>query len=244
MAFILGSLVSEPFATAQMGTPFLQEEIDAIEEIIEKMQEQLKNIRVAWVNVTHTPPGFAKDTFTGGIFQGNTSSIVELCNAGDVVTWNATHWVCDDIGVVAPNVILLHYDQTGQELVPATAGTVFKLIAEWKIEKDPALDYIGITTILYDSSVYANIFGDVDIGWYKSVDEISWKKISRISASTGAFEVKNEFEFINDFPSKINYIAFGTTNPSAVGGPDGKVKDFSGTMTIHLPPGQSLMRLK
>jgi len=168
------------------------------------------------------------------------------CDNKQLAQVKGNSWKCsnpEDIGGVASNVILLHYDQTGQELVPASAGAVFKLIAEWKIEKDPALDYNGITTILYDSSVYANIFGDVDIGWYRSVDGMSWKKIIRISASTGAFEVKNIFDFQNNFLPEINYIAFGTTNPSAVGGPVGKVKDFSGTMTIHLPPGQSLVQI-
>ncbi len=95
MAFIIGSIVSAPSVAAPTGgAALLAEQVAEIKKIIAEMQDQLKNIRVAWVNVTHTPPGFAKDTNMGGIFQGNTSSIVEPCNAGDTVTWDETQWVC------------------------------------------------------------------------------------------------------------------------------------------------------
>ncbi len=95
MSFIIGSIVSLPSAAApEGGAALLAEEMEAIQEIIAGMQDQLSNIRVAWVNVTHVPSGFTNDTFTGGIFQGNTSAIAEPCQAGDAVTWNGNQWVC------------------------------------------------------------------------------------------------------------------------------------------------------
>jgi len=272
MAFILGSLVSAPSVAAPTGgAALLAEQVAEIEDIIRGMQDELNNLHVPWGNVTNTPLGFAKDTNTGGIFQGNTSSIVEPCNAGDTVTWDGaqwvcsiplsglncdpnqivkwdgTRWVCVDIGAsIAPNVLLLHYTQSSTEFLSIHAPGAppdFTLLAKWKIEKtDPAFAHV---LVLNDSSVYANMKGNVDIGWYRSVDGTTWESISTIDPADErpvSFTIFQLFDIQSSISSEINYIAFAAANPFDEGD-DGEVKDFSGTITIHLPASESLTRI-
>jgi len=243
MSFIIGSIVSAPSVAAPTGgAALLAEQVAEIKWIIQSMQDELNNLHVPWGNVTGKPVGFANATNLGGIFQNSTSTVTEPCDVGDVVTWNGTHWVCDDIGTGLPsNIVVLHYEQRGLVTVPST--TVLPDLNEltvWKILKDADFAH-DASTVLYDSSVYANINGDIDIGWYKSKDGTIWKVIDDISAFTSTLVVEEEFGFQLSFSSEINYIAFGTANSGGTSA--GQVKDFSGTITIHLPPGQSLMKL-
>ena len=213
MSFIIGSIVSAPSVAAPVGgAALLAEQVEEIKWIIQEMQDELNNLHVPWGNVTGKPVGFANATNPEGIFQNSTSTIAEPCNAGDVVTWNGTHWICDDIGVVASNVVVLHYEQRTMVTVPSTTLLPdLNELAVWKIDKDSTFAHDS-STILYDSSVYANINGDIDIGWYKSKDGTIWKVIDDISAFTSTFVVKQEFGFQLSFSSQINYIAFGTAN--------------------------------
>jgi len=271
MAFILGSLVSAPSVTAPTGgAALLAEQVTEIEGIIRGMQDELNNLHVPWGNVTAKPVGFATDTNPGGIFQNSSSTIAEPCNAGDTVTWDGaqwvcsiplsglncdsnqivkwdvTQWVCADIGAsIAPNVILLHYAQSSTEfLSPHATGAPldFTLLAKWKIEKaDPNFAY---ELLLYDLSIYANMKGNVEIGWYRSVDGTTWKSIRDISPFERpvSFTVFRDSDIESSIPSEINYIAFAAANPFDEGS-NGEVKDFSGTVTIHLPASESLTRI-
>jgi len=149
----------------------------------------------------------------------------------------------------APNVLLLHYEQSDPVSVPSTIILPDLIeLAVWKIVKDDTFVYDDASTPLFDSSVFANIIGNVDIGWYKSSDTtfsptgMSWNTIHEISASNFGYEVQSNFIPQSSLSSQTNFIAFGTANPFDEG--DGNVvKDFSGTMTIHLLPGQSLVRI-
>jgi len=151
----------------------------------------------------------------------------------------------------APNVLLLHYEQSDLVQVPSTTQLPEQLIelAVWEIEKDTAFVYdIKSSTPLFDSSVFANIKGNVDIGWYKSSDTtfsttgMSWNTIHDASASNFGFEVESDFIPQSSLSSQTNFIAFGAAYSGTEGDP-GEVKDFTGTVTIHLLPGQSLNKI-
>ncbi|MCH7940623.1 MAG: hypothetical protein IH842_01450 [Thaumarchaeota archaeon] len=215
----------------------MQAEIDAINMLIKDMQDELKNIHVPWVNVTGIPTGFADN------IDNDTLSQISFCTTNQIVKWNGTHWVCADIGAsIAPNVLLLHYAQsTPVTLIPEE----FVILAEWKIEKadsDPAFAH---ELIVYDLSVYANIDKNVNIGWYKSEVggplRADWKFHDGIIAVHSDFAVRQRSDNQNSIISKYNYIAFAIENPP--GETDGVVKDFSGTVTIHLPGSESLVKL-
>jgi len=167
------------------------------------------------------------------------------CSQKQLAQVKGNSWKCsnpEDIGGVASNVVVLHYERSSPVTVPSTTLLPDLIeLAVWKIVKNPAFVYDEASTILYDSSVFADINGDIDIGWYKSKDGTIWKTIDDISASTGTFKVRSEFGFQTSISSQIDFIAFGTAN--SFGSSAGVVKDFSGTITIHLPPGQSLMRI-
>jgi len=234
MAFILGSLVSAPSVYAPQGEPFLfmQAEIDAINLLIKDMQDELKNIHVPWVNVTGIPTGFADN------IDNDTLSQISFCTTNQIVKWNGTHWVCADIGAsIAPNVILLHYAQsTPVEL----SLNDFKILAKWQIVKTGgAGDYVRI---LYDSSVYATMEGNVEIGWYRSVDETTWEFFEGVEGSPVSFEAKERFTPFDTLIPKYNFIAFAAKYPFDEGDPS-MVKDFSGAITIHLPGSESLSRI-
>jgi len=235
MAFILGSLVSAPSVYAPQGEPFvfLEGEIEAIKLLIEELNAKLENVVVKWVNVADKPSGFADD-----IDNDTLSEISGSCTTNQIVKWNGTHWVCADIGAsLAPNVILLHYAQSTEVELDLSE---FKIFAEWEIVKTGgASEY---DRVLYDSSVYANTEGNVEIGWYRSEDRTTWDFFEGFSLSNTTFEPKEVFKIDNTLPSKYNFIAFAAKNTvdEAV---LGKVKDFSGTVTIHLPGNESLVKL-
>jgi len=150
------------------------------------------------------------------------------------VTWD---------NVVDKPYVVLHHEQSDSVPVPSTIYSPALIeLAVWKIVKDSALVYDDTSTVLFDSSVYANINGNVEIGWYKSNDRITWDTIDDISVETSEFRVKSENDPGFTISSQTNFIAFGTANLFDEG-PDSMVKDFSGTMTIHLPPGQSLDKI-
>ena len=140
---------------------------------------------------------------------------------------------------------VLHYAQSSTEfLSPHATGAPpdFTLLAKWKIEKaDPTFAH---ELVLYDSSVYANMKGNVDIGWYRSVDGTTWVSISTIDPDKRpvSFTIFQLFDTDNFLLSKYNYIAFAAANPLDEGS-NGEVKDFSGTVTIHLPASESLTRI-
>jgi len=245
MAFILGSLVSASSVSAASGTPFvfMQAEIDAINLLIKDMQDELKNIHVPWVNVTGIPTGFADN------IDNDTLSQISFCATNQIVKWNGTHWICADIGAsIAPNIVVLHYEQNSLVTVPKTTVRPDLLkLAVWKIEKNSTFAH-DVTRVIFDSSVYANVkqpspsspFCAIQIGWYKSEDGMDWRKsISIITATNDIFDQKPLFVTQNFLESESNFIAFGTRN-SGTCDSDGVVKEFSGTLTIHLSPGQSL----
>jgi hypothetical protein len=89
IAFVAGSSgIGYSFAEPN-GTPFLQEEIDAIIEIIEDLQDQLDNIHVAWVNVTDKPAGFADD------IDNDTLALLD-CSVDQIVKHNGEQWKCSE----------------------------------------------------------------------------------------------------------------------------------------------------
>jgi uncharacterized protein YjbI with pentapeptide repeats len=87
---ILFNLTSD-VAYAQQGTPFLQEEIDAIIEIIQDIQDQLDNITVTWSNIDNKPLGFADDIDNDTLMEISTS-----CTIDQIAKWNGTQWNCAD----------------------------------------------------------------------------------------------------------------------------------------------------
>ena len=132
---------------------------------------------------------------------------------------------------------VLHYEQSTEVELKLSEFIIF---AEWEIVKTGgASEY---DRVLYDSSVYANIEGNVEIGWYRSDDGTTWDFFEGFSVSNTTFETKQEFKIDNTLASKYNFIAFAAKNTvdEAV---LGKVKDFSGTVTIHLPGNESLVKL-
>ena len=142
-----------------------------------------------------------------------------------------------DLAGQPPPVTILHFEQSTKEFL---SPTEFILLAKWEIVKnDPAFVQ---ELILYDSSVYAKTKGNVNIGWYRSVDGITWQFFEGIISSTVSFEVKREFDSQNTISSSINFIAFAIENP-ATEGSISEVEDISGAVTIHSPPGQSLTKI-
>ena len=87
---ILFNLTSD-VAYAQQGTPFLQEEIDAIIEIIQDIQDQLDNITVTWVNIDNIPSGFADDIDNDTLMEISTS-----CTIDQIAKWDGIQWNCAD----------------------------------------------------------------------------------------------------------------------------------------------------
>lgn len=264
MAFILGTLVSASSASAASGTPFvfMQDEIDAINDLIKKLQNELKNIHVPWVNVTGIPTGFADN------IDNDTLSQISFCATNQIVKWNGTHWVCDDIGAsIAPNLVVLHYEQRNLVMVPRAMQSPNLIeLAVWEIVRDPTFTH-DLPLIVFDTSIFGQVrqinqdsFKTALTGWYKSEDRLlkvapdgeifgGWNEIEAISASTDsrrgidgtifAGDVVLDENF--DIQPRYNFIAFGTTNPCCnLGSTDGEVKDFSGIMNIHLPLGISL----
>jgi len=235
MAFILGTLVSAPSVAAVQGEPFvfMQEEIDFIKALVLSLQDQLDNIEADWVKILHKPAGFADD-----IDNDLLSEISASCTTNQIAKWDGAQWVCADISTgLPPNILLLHYAQSTEVELKLSEFIIF---AEWEIVKTGgASEY---DRVLYDSSVYANIEGNVEIGWYRSDDGTTWDFFEGFSVSNTTFETKQEFKIDNTLASKYNFIAFAAKNTvdEAV---LGKVKDFSGTVTIHLPGNESLVKL-
>ena len=150
---------------------------------------------------------------------------------------------------------VLHYEQTGMvvTVLPDIKHPKLKELAVWEIVKDPA--FAHNTLILYDSSIYAEFkqpspsspFCAIEIGWYRSQDVMfssvmTWSSIDTISTTSDNFILDRESGPETSLKSKYNFIAFGIRN-SGTCSLDGVVQDFSGTITIHLPPDQSLTRI-
>jgi len=216
MAFILGSLVSAPSVTAVAGgTPFvfLEGEIEAIKDLIRTLEEKLENVQVPWDNVINKP------------------------------------------------YEVLYYEQRGPVTVPQSIREPILIeLAVWKIVRNSDFKH-DVCMVVFDTSVYGQVrqtssgtFPSAQTGWYKSEDAtfsttgMHWKEIESISARTDfrtdgtIIDVKASTTPFFTICSQYNFLAFGTTNDfSATTG--GEVKDFSGTMTIHLPPGQSLVKI-
>jgi len=192
----------------------LPEEIDAIWEIILGLQDQLNDLHVTWEKVTDKP------------------------------------------------YEVLHYEQRGLVPVPQSIREPILIeLAVWEIKRNSDFKH-DVCMVVFDTSVYGRVrqtspstFPSAQTGWYKSEDAtfsttgMHWKEIESISARTDfrtdgtIFDVKLSVSSSSfTICSQYNFLAFGTTNDfSATTG--GEVEDFSGTMTIHLPPGQSLVKL-
>jgi len=192
MSFILGSLVSAPSVAAPQGEPFmfLQEEIDALNDLIMKLQDENR---------------------------------------------------------------ILHFEQTDLATgLSVINNPELEELAVWKIEKDSNFEH-DVSTVLYDTTVYGKVKKpssscDMVIGWFKSKDVtfsttgMHWRSILTIEPFTTTFDVKARSTPQAELRSENNFIAFGTRNFGTCSS-SGDAEDFSGTMTIHLPPGQSLVKL-
>jgi len=132
---------------------------------------------------------------------------------------------------------VLHYSQS----TPLTLSSPeFKILAKWEIVKtEGAGDY---DRVLYDSSVYATMERNVNIGWYRSVDGTTWEFFEGFISATPSVVVEQRFTPQTSLIAEFNFIAFAAENIATEGDP-GVVKDFSGTITIHLPASESLSRL-
>ena len=94
IAFVAGSIMTSTIAYASdhpNGTPFLQEEIDAIIEIVEDLQDQLNNIHVTWDKVTDKPSGFADNIDNDTLLEISTSCMID-----QIAKWDGTQWFCTD----------------------------------------------------------------------------------------------------------------------------------------------------
>jgi len=179
------------------------------------------------------------------------------CNNKDLAQLKGGNWKCtkpEDIGSAAPNLVVLHYEQKDLIVVPASLfRPTINQLAVWEIVKDPtvAIDYV---TILYDMSTYGQVRStsgsfNVETGFFRSKDitfsptGMNWDTIDTInSGSSTGFVGKLEIDEAITINSNINFIAFGTSNPFSGSGA-GEVKEMTGTMTIHLPFGQTIKRV-
>jgi len=76
------------YSTAEpMGTPFLQEQIDFIEDLVLQLQDQLNDIQVTWENVTEKPPGFADD------IDNDTLALLS-CDSNQIAIYDGAQWNC------------------------------------------------------------------------------------------------------------------------------------------------------
>jgi len=92
LALIVGSSnIGHVFAADPNGTPFLQEEIDAIIAIIQDLQDQLDNLHVTWANVSDKPLGFADDIDNDTLIE-----ISSGCITNQIAKWDGTQWYCTD----------------------------------------------------------------------------------------------------------------------------------------------------
>ncbi len=93
IAFVAGTIMTSSMAYAANGQPFefLQEQVAAIELIIQDLQDQLDNIHVDWTSVTDIPAGFADD-----IDNDLLSEISTSCTVDQIVKWNGNQWNCTD----------------------------------------------------------------------------------------------------------------------------------------------------
>jgi len=137
--------------------------------------------------------------------------------------------------------MVLHYAQsTPVTLIPEE----FVILAQWEIVNATS-DAGEYDRTLVDLTVYANIANNTNIGWYKSVDggplRADWDFHDGIIAVHTDFEIEQRFDPDSQLLAKYDFIAFAIENP--IGETISVVKDFSGTVTIHLPGSESLTRL-
>ena len=91
IAFLAGSIMTSNMAYAANGEPFqfLEEQVAAIELIIQGLQDQLNDLHVAWDNVDNIPTGFADDIDNDLLMEISTS-----CTVDQIVKWDGTQWYC------------------------------------------------------------------------------------------------------------------------------------------------------
>ena len=93
IAFVAGSIMTSTVAYAsdhQNGTPFLQEELDAINAIVADILldiTELQNLQVSWVDVIDIPADFADD-IDNDLLAGLS------CSTDQIIKWDGTQWVC------------------------------------------------------------------------------------------------------------------------------------------------------
>jgi len=153
--------------------------------------------------------------------------------------------------------VVLHYEQRDLVEVPSTIQEPILIeLAVWEIVKDPDPTFAhDVSIFLFETSVYGSVkktspgFSAAQTGWYKSRDAtfsttgMHWEEIETISARTDSFVEKKTTDPNDTLRTRYNFIAFGTTNPDwGPASSTGEVKDFSGTMTIHLSPGKSILK--
>ncbi len=98
IAFVAGTIMTSSMAYAANGQPFefLQEQVAAIELIIQDLQDQLNNIHVDWTSVTDIPAGFADD-----IDNDLLSEISTSCTVDQIPKWDGNQWVCTNIDTIS-----------------------------------------------------------------------------------------------------------------------------------------------
>jgi len=85
IAFVAGSILTSTIAYAndhQNGTPFLQEEIEAIEQLVLELQDRFDNIEVTWDRVTDKPDELV--------------IVSTICTTDQIPKWDGTQWNCSD----------------------------------------------------------------------------------------------------------------------------------------------------
>jgi len=93
IAFVAGTIMTSSMAYAANGQPFefLQEQVAAIELIIQDLQDTLDNLHVSWTEITDIPAGFADD-----IDNDLLSEISTSCTVDQIPKWDGTLWNCTD----------------------------------------------------------------------------------------------------------------------------------------------------
>jgi len=85
IAFVAGSIMTSTIAYAndhQNGTPFLQVEIEAIEQLVLELQDRLDSIEVTWDRVTDKPDELV--------------IVSTICTTDQIPKWDGTQWNCTD----------------------------------------------------------------------------------------------------------------------------------------------------
>ena len=85
IAFVAGSIMTSTIAYAsdhQNGTPFLESELEAIDQRVKDLQDELQSIVVTWDRVTEKPDELV--------------IVSTICTIDQIPKWDGTSWRCTD----------------------------------------------------------------------------------------------------------------------------------------------------